>query len=644
MYYRKEIDGLRALAILPVIFFHAKINLFSGGYVGVDIFFVISGYLITSLIIKEIANSSFSIANFYERRARRILPALFFVTIISLVTIVLMTPFQVINFLKIVTSVFFFASNILFWRQDGYFNNSSETNPLIHTWSLSVEEQFYLFFPLFFIIINKFSSRVILYSISFILMGSFLISNYGAFFGRGWGAFYLLPFRVWELLFGSLIAYLTHEKKIKCSNFLSFFGLGLICLSIFTFNEETPTPSVFTLIPVIGTSLIISFTNKNNYLYNILSNKLLVYIGLISYSLYLWHQPLFAFFRLYNLYTLDYMQISFLIIISFIFAYISWRFIEKPFRNRQNFNQKQIFCFSLLIIFLGFTFCFIGIKKDGYKNLLFKYNFKHQQINQIKIVEESINYNFYEKMENKECKIWFKYNLKETEKKLNNCFKKFNKVNVLFGDSHAMNLHNIFSKSEKIPFLISFTDGGCRIKKVHENECYFKDFIFFVNKYKHKIENIYYHQSGSHLLSYKKKNIADQRIFDKKNYDIRNKSIEIIINELSQYRKTFDKKIIWIGPFIEYRFDPIKSIFWDDAKRIHPNSKEIFFDLESKLIDYTKNIESINYLSFSNLINFPNNLFVDNCAVWRNEDHLSSCGEQLLSKEKYFNFKKLSSF
>ena len=644
MYYRKEIDGLRAVAILPVIFFHAKINFFSGGYVGVDIFFVISGYLITTLIIKEINNACFSISNFYERRARRILPALFLITTLSLFAIFLMTPFQVIKFLKIVMSVIFFSSNILFWRQDGYFNDSSDTNLLIHTWSLSVEEQFYLFFPIFFLILNKFSSKFITYSLLLVILGSFLISNYGSFFGRGWGAFYLLPFRVWELLVGSLIAYFTSKKKIQGSNFFSFFGLSLVFFSIFTFNEETPMPSVFTLIPIIGTSLIIIYTNKNNYLYNFLSNRVLIFIGLISYSLYLWHQPLLAFFRIYNLYTLNNSQIFVLIIVSFILAYLSWRFVEKPFRNLKKFSQNQIFIFSLLFIFTLFIFCYYGIKKNGYKDFLFEYSFSDNQVNQIKIVEKSINYNFYDKMENHKCKIWFKYNIEEIEKKLSACFKKYEKVTVLFGDSHAMNLHNIFSKSDNFPFLISFVDGGCRIKNENENGCYYENLNYFLSKYRDKIDNIYYHQSGSHLLSYGKNYIADQRIFDRKIYNIRNKNIEIIISELNRYNELFSRKITWIGPFLEYRFDPLKSVFWDEAKILHPNSLNIFSDLEKNLINYTQNLNSINYVSFSNLINLPNELIINNCSLWRNEDHLSSCGEEILSKNKYLNLKTLNSF
>ncbi len=204
MKYRREIDGLRCVAVIPVIFFHAGISIFSGGYVGVDVFFVISGYLITSIIIAEIEAGNFSIKGFYERRARRILPALFFIAFACIpFAWAWMTPSQLGEFFQSLSAVSIFSSNILFWLEIGYFNPAAELKPLLHTWSLAIEEQYYIFFPLFILAIWRFGKGVIFTSLLMIGFASILLAHWGSANHPG-ANFYLLPTRLWELLIGSL--------------------------------------------------------------------------------------------------------------------------------------------------------------------------------------------------------------------------------------------------------------------------------------------------------------------------------------------------------------------------------------------------------------------------------------------------------
>jgi len=212
--YRKEIDGLRALAILPVIFFHAGFSLFQGGFVGVDIFFVISGYLITSIILNEKASNTFSLLNFYERRARRILPALLLVMLASIpFAWYLLMPYDMWSFCKSLGYALASIANILFNQQNGYFAASSLLKPLIHTWSLGVEEQYYWLFPLFLIVIWKYAKPFIFWLFSTIAITSLFYSQYLLSFKNPDTAFYLLPSRVWELLLGTLIAIYLFKKK-----------------------------------------------------------------------------------------------------------------------------------------------------------------------------------------------------------------------------------------------------------------------------------------------------------------------------------------------------------------------------------------------------------------------------------------------
>jgi len=350
--YRPEIDGLRAIAVVPVILFHAGFSLFSGGYVGVDVFFVISGFLITSIILKDLDRDKFSLLNFYERRARRILPALFFVVIACIpFAWLFFTPEDYKNFSQSLGAVVVFLSNVLFWQEGGYFQAASELKPLLHTWSLAIEEQYYVIFPLFLILFRK-SPRILtlgLLSAAFVvslgLSQQMLLTNSGA-------SFYLLPTRGWELLIGAFAAFYVQRQNSAFSmvfnQFASLLGLSLILISVFAFNNFTPFPGFFALIPTIGTVLVILFAKENTWVNRMLSVKVMVGIGLISYSAYLWHQPLLAFTHYHSFLEPSVLVTLLLITMTFVLAYLSWRFVEKPFRYSEKVSRKQVFAFSII--------------------------------------------------------------------------------------------------------------------------------------------------------------------------------------------------------------------------------------------------------------------------------------------------------
>lgn len=351
MQYRRDIDGLRALAVLPVIFFHAGFSSFSGGFVGVDIFFVISGYLITGIILSELGSDKFSIISFYERRARRILPALFFVIAVSVILAWLwLMPGDMRNFSDSVFAVALFFSNILFWRRTDYFATSSELAPLLHTWSLAVEEQFYVFFPVLLILTWRFARRHMLAVIALLSAMSLAIAQWGVENEPG-AAFYLLPTRGWELALGAAIAIWCHEKSAPTPGLfldqtLSAFGLTLIAGSIFLFDENTPSPGLAMLAPTVGAGLIILYPKPATWVARLLGLRPLVTVGLLSYSAYLWHQPLFAFARHRSLHAPDDRMYLALSALALGLAWLSWRWVEKPFRDRTRVNRRQIFTFA----------------------------------------------------------------------------------------------------------------------------------------------------------------------------------------------------------------------------------------------------------------------------------------------------------
>lgn len=366
--YRREIDGLRALAVLPVILFHAGFAGFGGGFVGVDVFFVISGYLITSIILTEIAAGTFSFANFYERRARRILPALFFMIAVCLPLAWLwMLPNDLTEFAQSVSAMSLFSSNILFWHQSGYFEAGATAKPLLHTWSIAVEEQYYLFFPMF-IMACWFMGRRWLAGIIIVLgLISLGLAEWGTR-NHPTASYYLLPTRAWEIFAGSLTAIYLARQDINQTgnNALSITGAGLIGYAILRFDETLPVPGLYTLVPVVGTVMIIVFAKTGTYCARLLLTPLLVGIGLISYSIYLWHQPLFAFAKTRNAEAVSDGAMAMLALAAVILGWLSWHFIERPFRNKTQVSRPQVFtgalAGSLILLIIGLA----GNLGDGF--------------------------------------------------------------------------------------------------------------------------------------------------------------------------------------------------------------------------------------------------------------------------------------
>jgi len=347
--YRPDIDGLRALAVLPVLLFHAKFG-FSGGFVGVDIFFVISGYLISTIILKELSEGTFSLIAFWERRIRRILPTLTAVVFATLVVgwlLYLPEEFQSVG--KSVVAQATLLSNVFFLRHTGYFTAGDDLKPLLHTWSLAVEEQFYLFFPLLLVLLTR-RKKTYLTKIIFALAAfSFALSVVGSH-THPWATFYLLPTRAWELLIGTLLvmAHGRFSENSRLRESSGWLGLGLVCYSIFSYDSNMRFPGMAAFPPCLGAAMIIfSSETRLSIVGRILAFKPLVFVGLISYSLYLWHWPLLVF----SSYLAKEEQgpgfRASLLIISFFLALLSWKFIETPFRKRLLFKQRhQIFGFA----------------------------------------------------------------------------------------------------------------------------------------------------------------------------------------------------------------------------------------------------------------------------------------------------------
>ena len=333
---------------------------------GVDVFFVISGYLITTIIIEDIENKRFSIIKFYERRARRILPALFFVMLVCIpFAWIWMYSSQMKDFSQSLVAVSLFTSNILFLRESGYFDEAAEIKPLLHTWSLSVEEQYYVIFPVFLVLAWHFGKKRVFWMIVVLAALSLLLSEWN-WRNKTSANFYLATTRAWELLAGSITAFFMQNREVRKNNLLALVGFAAVTFAVFSYDEKTPFPGVYALVPVVGAVLIILYAEKTTLVAKLLSTRAFVGIGLISYSAYLWHQPIFAFARIAADGHPRFFLTTVLAFSSVALAYFSWRFIERPFRNTEKVSSTRMFLVSFFGIFFFMSLGLFGHYKDGF--------------------------------------------------------------------------------------------------------------------------------------------------------------------------------------------------------------------------------------------------------------------------------------
>ena len=648
MKYRAEIDGLRALAVVPVILSHAGFELFSGGFVGVDIFFVISGYLITSILIEDIENKRFSIIKFYERRARRILPALFFVLIVCMpFAWMWMLPNQMKDFSLSIIAVSLFASNIFFWREIDYFALDAEEKPLLHTWSLAVEEQYYVLFPIFLILAWRFGKNRVFWMIVVIAAISLLLSLYGSR-NHPVANFYLTPTRAWELLAGSIAAFMVYKRGVEKNNLLAIFGLAAIIFSIFFYDATTPFPSIYALVPVLGVVLLVLYADKETLVAKLLSAKAFVGIGLISYSAYLWHQPLFAFARIRSLEHPSPLLMLALSAISILLAYFSWRYIEQPFRDRNVVNRTQIFSFSLVSLtifsavglsvyfnFKSFETIWVERQTPGMQNIYMVLS---------KVNPSTSNWGATSKniQEITPCVFNVRRLKKDVEKRIVECSKQYGKGVLVLGDSHAIDLFGVIASREQQSFLIGVTQGGCR---PHDNfnYCHYDRTLEFIIKNPEVFELVIYEQAGFYLLREENGAKGSRNMFSSLQYSepvtgvvVDEEHIHLTLEFLNKVSEVVN--VNWFLPRAEPHISS-KVIMKNGCKfeySYRPNLYETFISLDSYIVSIidTNKKNSLNAVSQNEMFqfNFPSDFLTCNTVYWSDSDHFSATGEEYFGR------------
>ena len=361
--YRTEIDGLRALAVAAVVLYHAGLKALPGGFVGVDVFFVISGYLISGIIFNDLEQSRFSLARFYERRIRRIQPALIAMVLVVLVGFAaIYTPIDYKSLAQSVGATATFSSNIYFFVKSGYFDPMSETKPLLHTWSLAVEEQYYLLFPLLVALLWKYGRKRINLVLTVLAIASFALSVWQAR-GSPNAAFYLPFGRFWELLIGALLAHgaLPSVRKGWPAEALTALGLLMMGAALALLSPTDVFPGETALLPCVGAALVLHAGRESRVAAALLGNPLMTFVGKISYSVYLWHWPLFVAIRYLCFRELTHAETALYLAACVLAGWASWRWVEQPFRHHTSasMSRRGLFASTFAITGAGLVFAVV---------------------------------------------------------------------------------------------------------------------------------------------------------------------------------------------------------------------------------------------------------------------------------------------
>lgn len=624
--YRPDIDGLRGIAVAAVVLFHANFTAFRGGFVGVDIFFVISGFLITTISLREWEAGRFSTLKFFEKRARRILPALLLITLSSIpFALTIPNPLQTRQFLESVLHVLSFTSNFHFWGDTGYFDTSAELKPLLHTWSLAVEEQYYILFPFLLLALVRLRTSTVLLILAAGFVFSLALAQVLIQTGQKSAAFFLLPARAWEILAGVFCALssrggLTDRVLGKPAELLAGTGLILVLVSIPVFNDNTVTPGAHALIPVIGAAMIILFSRSGGIVYRVLSNRPLVFVGLISFSAYLWHQPIFAFARLYSDKTHSSWAMAALSLTVMPLAYMSWRFVETPFRNRAATPLPRAIAITIPAVVALIVVSALGIRTYGFIH----HRFPENVASTYETVLRSIHYNFEDAMvDNGDCVFSSRSIKGETEERFAGCVDRYGPATIVIGDSHGMNIYNVLAKTEAFDFLLGLATHGHQAHKAHTANWYHHQITPFVERNKESIAKLVYHQTASTFWS-----SGHDEATGVKRENLNVSDVEKVADFMAGLSE--HTQVIWLGPFPDYAHDPLKAVFDLPSRNMAKPPQVRLALLDRAALERAESRDFL-YIEFADLFPIPESPFFDRCIMFRDSDHFSSCGEKIVA-------------
>ncbi len=634
MDYRREIDGLRAVAVVPVILFHAGFSVLPGGFVGVDIFFVISGYLITTLLVQELDAGRYSLARFYERRARRILPALFVVIAATIpMSFWAMLPMQLEGFFESLVAVILFLSNLYFLTEVGYFAPDAELQPLLHTWSLAVEEQYYLLFPPLLALLWRRSHRGTVVLLTGIALASLALAEWG-WRENAARSFFFTGTRAWELLVGSLVALVLHRRHIFPHQGAAALGLGLILTAMLLFDGDTPFPSLWALVPVIGAALVILFAGPSTVVGRVLGGRLLVRVGLISYSAYLWHQPLFAIARLRFVSEAQVAVMLALVVLTFALASATWAFVEQPFRRRPTplLARPAVLFSASVVAALGLVgVASVGMATNGF-DAAWRQAFpaKVLILNAILRAETAMHL----PQDDGACRFNVETVDQQTGARLADCHARHGAGVAVLGDSHAIDLFGIVSARPDQPFVAGFTKPSCRPVLTTDRACPFDSALGFMTAHPDVFDLMLFEMSGAYLLMLDGTAGVQSQI-ERLPLEVAAPDLQLAegeIDTIADWVATVSASlpIVWFGP----RVEPQVQLQWlvgrgcDRGLVLRDNTEAPYQRLDAALMRRAAD-HGFAYLSQMAAfdLRFPRDLGGCDRLLWSDGDHFSAEGE-----------------
>jgi peptidoglycan/LPS O-acetylase OafA/YrhL len=620
MRYRPEIDGLRAIAVIAVILFHAGVPLITGGFLGVDVFFVISGFVIGAMLMAELADGTFSLAGFYARRVRRLGPALVTVTLCTLLaSAFLLLPWELSKLGDSVLSVYGIYANRYFLRATDYFSPNAELLPMLHTWSLSIEEQFYLVLPLLLVVARwiRMPGKLVIAALALLLFVSFGVAVFFPYNLAG-SRFYNTETRIWELLAGVILArgqrYLP-KMRIASGNVISLVGLAMILASLFLIDRTARVPGVLSLLPVVGTMLVIATAQQGQVAYKFLANPIAVAIGAGSYSAYLWHQPVLALARK-ALGNSDLSGFTLLLLFAFIavLTVLTYRFIEQPFRNRAlmpaRFAVGSVACAVALMAGSAFALQ----QTHGFKKIYLS-QLSPENAARVGALDEAIQSRQpTAMMDDGLCHIWQTKIDGALEKRFADCVGKHGAALVVLGDSHAMDLFNAFAAASGRPFVVGVSRGACGPARFSDKVCPYGKFLEFAAKNKTSIARVYLMQSG--------KFFANNGALD-----------ETAVGSAAGFLKQLSADVpsVWMGPHYQpdVNLDVLNPFVPFEGQFTAQSAVEItaLDDVMAKRAAAA----GLNYVSLvkATHVDPAHDLIIDGQFTYSDEDHWSSAGERV---------------
>lgn len=641
-----------------MILFHAGFTLFSGGYVGVDVFFVISGYLITSIILKDLAEGTFSIARFYERRARRILPALFLMMAVCIpIAWMLLRPFQFREFAQSVAAVSVYLSNFLFWEKSGYFDTAAELKPLLHTWSLAVEEQYYVIVPVMMMLLWRRGRGALLWTIVALALVSLALSQWMSQ-AYPMANFYLLPSRAWELLAGAICAFVLANGREYRSDLAAGLGLVLILGSVVVYTEETPFPSLYALAPVGGTVLVILFAGPGTRVAGMLGWAPLVGIGLISYSAYLWHQPLFAFTRTALIFEPPTILMLGLSGASLVLGWLSWRFVERPFRRpvpargsegraRRPWLATRPALFgvtagvSAVFVTAGVLGSETSWQRDSWRAARSQAELRANDL--IAVTERRTEASLAREIRSDGCVFRIengrgsvRYRLSdEIRERLATCHARHGPGLAILGDSHARDLFGAITSAATTPFVVGFAEPDCHMH-APARYCQYEVFADFLADNPDTFEAVFVGQAGFFLLDDPEGGATRRAFFDSFPLDHRIPDYPVDVAGVDATATYLERlaphaRVVWVGPRPEPHIPhPLMILMGCDADyRLRENQFGPYRRMEQRIADRLAD-SPVAHISQIDAIGFDIDRDFMTCDTlyWTDGDHLSVKGQE----------------